>query len=60
MSGAKFLTYEEAADHLRMKIGTLRVMVHRKTIPHSRISARRVLFDVADLDAWIAARKVTP
>jgi len=60
MSAAKFLTYQEAAEHLRMKIGTLRVMVHRRAIPHSRISARHVLFNVVDLGAWIAARKVTP
>jgi len=60
VSPAKFLTYVEAAEHLRMKVGTLRVLVHRKAIPHSRISARRVLFNLADLDAWIADRKVTP
>lgn len=58
MSDAKFLTYREAAEYLAIPNGTLRALVSRKAIPHIRISARSVTFELADLEAWIAARKV--
>lgn len=55
---AKFLTYEQAATYLSLPIGTLRSMVCRAVIPHHRLGPRTVRFDRADLDAWLAARKV--
>ncbi len=60
MSGGRFMNYHEAAEYLRVPVGTLRAMVHRKAIPYARLSSRGVIFEVADLDAWIAARKVNP
>ena len=54
----KLLDYGQAAAHLALPIGTLRAMVHRKTIPHYRIGPRTVRFDRADLDAWLAAQRV--
>lgn len=54
------LNYEQAAARLAIKIGTLRVMVSRKQIPHIRLGPRMVKFDPDALAAWIDARRVTP
>lgn len=51
------LTYPEAADRLRVSTKTLRRLVAAGTIPAVRISVGSVRFDVADLDAYLAARK---
>ncbi len=56
----RYLNYAKAAEYLNLPIGTLRSMVHYRTIPHIRISKRTVTFEVTDLDAWLAARKVAP
>jgi len=56
----RFLSYKEAAAYLAVPRGTLRSLVCKRSIPHIRISPRSVTFEVAELDAWIAARKVTP
>lgn len=55
---AKLLDYEQAAAYLSVPVGTLRAMVHRKTIPHHRLGPRTVRFDRADLDAWLALHRV--
>lgn len=52
------LSYRDAAQMLGIPIGTLRSMVCRRQVPHIRISPRIVVFDVAALEAWIAARRV--
>ena len=52
------ISYAEAAAHIGIHRGTLRTMVHRKQVPHIRISARVVVFDLAELDAWIDAHRV--
>lgn len=52
----RFLTYRDAARYLSVPVGTLRALVHRKAIPHVRISARSVTFDRAELDQWIEGR----
>lgn len=56
----RYLTYKEAAELLRVPIGSLRSMVHNKTIPHVRIGPRTVTFELADLEQWLAKRKVQP
>lgn len=56
----RYLTYSEAADFLRVPIGSLRAMVHAKRIPHVRIGPRTVTFELADLEQWLAARRVAP
>jgi excisionase family DNA binding protein len=53
----RYLNYEAAAEYLSMPVGTLRAMVHGRRIPHIRLSARSVKFEISDLDAWMAARK---
>ena len=56
----RYLNYKNAAAYLDMPEGTLRTLVFKRKIPHSRIGPRMVRFELADLDAWIAANKVTP
>lgn len=56
----RYLTYQEAADFIRVPIGSLRAMVHAKKIPHVRIGPRTVTFELADLEKWLAKRKVQP
>jgi excisionase family DNA binding protein len=52
-SRRKHIGYREAAELLSIPVGTLRSMVCRRQIPHVRISARLVVFDVAALNAWL-------
>lgn len=52
------LGYKEAALYLGVPHGTLRSMVSRRQVPHHRLSARVVVFSAADLDAWLAERRV--
>jgi len=52
--------YKEAAKYTGIPEGTLRSMVCTKSIPHIRIGPRMVLLDLDALDAWLAARAVTP
>jgi excisionase family DNA binding protein len=54
----KRLSYTEAAVYIGVSVRTLRVMVHRKTVPHIRLAPRLVVFDLAQLDAWLAANSV--
>jgi excisionase family DNA binding protein len=54
----RLLSYPEAAAYLGVPVGTLRSMVSRRQVAHVRLSARVVKFDLADLDAMIAARRV--
>lgn len=56
----RYLTYKEAADFIRVPIGSLRAMVHAKRIPHVRIGPRTVTFELSDLEKWLAARRVSP
>lgn len=53
----RYLNYKNAAAYLDMPEGTLRTLVFKRKIPHSRIGPRMVRFELADLDAWIAANK---
>ena len=55
----RYLSYKQAAVYLALPEGTLRSLVHRKEIPHNRISERKVTFEIADLDSWIASKKVS-
>jgi len=52
------LNYRDAARLLGIPVGTLRSMVCRRQVPHIRISPRVVVFDVATLEEWMAARRV--
>ncbi len=52
--------YKEAAAYLGVPEGTLRCLVSRRQVPHTRMSARLVRFDLDQLDAWLAERSVQP
>ena len=52
--------YKEASSHTGIPEGTLRALVCTKRIPHIRIGPRMVLFDLAQLDQWLAERTVAP
>lgn len=54
----ELLTYADAAKLLGMKVGTLRNWVWKKRIPHIRLGKQLVRFRRADLESWIAARRV--
>lgn len=56
----RYLNYKRAAEYLDIPLGSLRSLVSRKEIPHFRIGPRKVTFDIADLDQWLAGRKVNP
>ncbi len=51
-------TYEQASEFLNMPRGTLYSLVHRKRIPHIRLSRRLVRFEESALRAWIAEHRI--
>lgn len=53
----RIATYQEAATFLAMPLNTLYSLVHRKVIPHVRISDRMVKFDLDDLERWIDSHR---
>lgn len=52
----KLINYNEASEMLAVKLETLYTMVHRKVIPHVRISPRSVRFDKDELENWLKKR----
>jgi excisionase family DNA binding protein len=48
------VNYQEAAEYLGLKLSTLRSMVCRRRVPHIRLGPQLVVFDLAQLDAWLA------
>lgn len=50
--------YDAAAVYLGVNVSTLRSWVCRRQVPHIRLSGRVVVFDVAELDRWLAERRV--
>jgi excisionase family DNA binding protein len=48
----RWLSTGEAADYLSISAGALRVLVHRRRIPVSRVNGR-LKFDVRGLDEWV-------
>lgn len=55
---SKRINYAEAAAYLGVKVPTLRSMVHRKQVPHIRLSGKLVVFDLETLDQWLSSRAV--
>lgn len=51
------LTVEEAAQLIRRTPGTLRWWRHAGTGPRSFSLGRRVYYDLADLETWIASEE---
>ncbi len=56
----KLLDYQEAADLLGVRRGTLYAWVSQKRLPFIRFSGRCVRFEEAALLAWVAEHRVTP
>lgn len=53
----KLLTVEETAEYLRCSVATIRRRVARRELPYFKPGAH-LLFDPADLDAFLAASRV--
>lgn len=51
------LTVPEAARYLRISKAQVYFMIQKKQIPHIRLSERRVVIRLADLEAWVEGRK---
>ncbi len=56
-AGAKYLTADEIAIHIRSTLGSVRVATSKGKIPHIKVG-RRVLYDVEEIDCWLAGKKV--
>jgi Helix-turn-helix domain len=53
---AEWLNVAGAADHLQTTEDGIRALVKRKKVPHHRGAAGRLLFDRAELDAWVRGK----
>ena len=53
-----FLTVPEAAAFLGLKATSLRNLCYRKRIPHFKPNGGRLLFDRAELEAYVRAGRV--
>ena len=58
MSSSTYLSYQEAADLLRVSRATLYSWVYERRIPHVRLSSRTVRFIREDLDRWMELRRI--
>lgn len=54
----KRLDYAGAAAFLGVKISTLRSLVSRGQVPHLRLTARLVVFELEALERWIDSKRV--
>ena len=54
------LDYDEAAELLGVRRGTLDAWVSQKRVPYIRFSGRCVRFDADELEAWIESHRVKP
>jgi excisionase family DNA binding protein len=57
MSEAR-MTTQQAADFIGIRLSTLYAWTSEGRIPFYRMSARRLRFDRAELEAWIQQRRV--
>jgi excisionase family DNA binding protein len=55
----KLIGYKEIAEMMGMPIGTIYAWVCRKEIPHIRISAKLVRFDLDEIQKWIEEKRVS-
>lgn len=53
-----YLTYEQAAEYLGLKLSTLYSKISRKEIPHYRLSGRCVRFNRRELIEWMESHHV--
>ena len=60
MQMQKFLTIEEVAELLRLKLSTVYKLTARRAIPFIRLSEGtkgKLLFDPVELEAWLQSKK---
>jgi len=60
MTIQKFLTIEEVAELLRLKISTVYKLTARRAIPFVRLSdgtKGKILFDPVELQSWLESKK---
>jgi len=53
----QMLTVPEAAKYLRMSRAQVYFLIQQRKIPHIRLSERRVVIRVSDLEKWVENRK---
>lgn len=53
-----FIQLKEAAKYLGITEGYLYKLVHFRKIPYYRPNGKKLFFNVAELDAWVAAGRV--
>ena len=54
-----YMTTDEVADYIRRSTGTLRYWRHQGEGPPSFKLGRRVLYDRAEVEAWIESAKAS-
>jgi excisionase family DNA binding protein len=54
----RLLTVDEVAEYLGLSSQSVRHMVYRRQLPFIRLGAKRIRFDVAEIDAWISSQRV--
>jgi len=59
-SDGRYLTYSQVEDRYGLSQIFLRTRVHRREIPHIRLSRRMVRFDKKELEAWLRDCSVKP
>jgi len=60
MQMQKYLTIEEVAEILRLKLSTVYKLTARRAIPFIRLSEGtkgRILFDPVELQSWLESKK---
>lgn len=60
MNKRKLIDYTETSHLLGVKLSTLYTWVHRRQIPHVRLSKRGVKFDLDEIQGWIESNRVAP
>lgn len=51
---------KELASRCGVAVGTVYWWVATGQVPHARLGPRLVRFDEAEIDAWLAAKRVAP
>ena len=58
MADSKMINYEKVSKLIGVNVNTIYSMVHKGQIPFYRLSKRLVMFNVDEIEAWMASKKV--
>ena len=58
MADSKMINYEKVSKLIGVNVSTIYSMVHKGQIPFYRLSKRLVMFNVDEIEAWMASKKV--